>query len=282
MAVDAPRRRRLRQSKQRSTPMSLFGGHPRTPGFGARLPRGLVVAAVAAVTVVPLAASAGAAAPAPATPTAYSVFGSAAPFLWADSSRVPVGNLHVPFVVGSTDNVGLANSYAALAVPDKSNKTLSGDTIDGLACNGYDPKLCRDPFEAIAKADHKGLVPGHSEQDATFTGKDGKLPGGIHAITDCPAANCGAQFVHSTGSGAAPAGALPGYVSVGSSSASHDLSIDDKGRLVSLARSELDNVSIGPKNEVHFSSLVTTAQAIGTGAENSKDGHADLRIADFY
>ena len=158
--------------------MSLFGGHPRTPGFGARLPRGLVVAAVAAVTVVPLAASAGAAAPAPATPTAYSVFGSAAPFLWADSSRVPVGNLHVPFVVGSTDNVGLANSYAALAVPDKSNKTLSGDTIDGLACNGYDPKLCRDPFEAIAKADHKGLVPGHSEQDATFTGKDGKpLPG---------------------------------------------------------------------------------------------------------
>jgi hypothetical protein len=260
--------------------MSLFGGHPRTPGFGARLPRGLAVAALAAVTVVPLVASAAEAAP--AAPAAYSVYGSAAPLLWADSSRVPVGNLHVPFVVGSTDSVGLASSYAALAVPDKSNKTLSGDTIDGLACNGYDPKFCRDPFEAIARADHKGLVPGHSEQDATFTGKDGKFPGGIHAITDCPAANCGEQFVRSTGSGAAPAGALPGYVSVGASSATHDLSIDDKGRLVSTAVSELDNVSIGPKNEVHFSKLVTTAQAIGAGAENSKDGHPDLRITDFY
>src|SRR5437764_15152953 len=117
MAVDAPRRRRLRQSKQRSTPMSLFGGHPRTPGFGARLPRGLVVAAVAAVTVVPLAASAGAAAPAPATPTAYSVSGSAAPCLWADSSRLPAGNLRVPFVGGSTDKGVPAKPYAALAGP---------------------------------------------------------------------------------------------------------------------------------------------------------------------
>jgi hypothetical protein len=71
-------------------------------------------------------------------------------------------------------------------------------------------------------------------------------------------------------------------VSIGSSSASHDLIIDDKGKLISTATSELDNVSIGPKNEVHFSRLVTTAQALGSGAENTKDGRADLRITDFF
>ena len=247
--------------------------------LGARLPRGLAVAAVAAVTVVPFAASGAAAAPTPAAPTAYSVFGSAAPLIWADSSSVPVGNLRAPVVVGQSNNLA-AKSYAALPLPDKSNPPMSGEAINGLSCSGYD--VCKDPFTAVASVRHEGLAPGHAEQDATFTGKDGKFPGGIHAITDCPAANCGEQFVRSTGSGAAPAGALPGYVSVGSSSASHDLSIDDKGRLVSTAVSELDNVSIGPKNEVHFSKLVTTAQAIGAGAENSKDGHPDLRIADFY
>src|SRR5438552_791532 len=75
---------------------------------------------------------------------------------------------------------------------------------------------------------------------------------------------------------------LPAYASVASSSASHDLTTDDKGRLVSTALSELDNVSIGPRNEVHFSRLVTTAVAAGAGAENSKDGRADIRISDFY
>jgi hypothetical protein len=259
--------------------MSLFGGHPRAPGFGARLPRGLAVAAVAAVTVVPLAASAAAAAPAP--PAAFSVYGSAAPLVWADSSSVPVGSLHVPFVAGSTQNLGLAGSSAFLAVPDKTNKTLSGDAINGLQCAGYKDEFCKDPFTATAKAEHKGPDAGHSEQAASFTGKDGKFPGSIRAMTDCPG-DCATQLVRSVGSGAAPAGVLPGYVSVGASSATHDLSIDDKGRLVSTARSELDNVSIGPKNEVHFSSLVATAQAIGSGAENSKDGRADLRINDFY
>ena len=33
---------------------------------------------------------------------------------------------------------------------------------------------------------------------------------------------------------------------------------------------------------VQFSSLVTTAHASGTGAENTKDGRADLRITDFF
>ena len=81
--------------------MSLFGGHSRPPGFG-RLPRGLAVAAVAVVTVVPLAASAAVAAP--AAPTAYAAFGSAQPLYWASASSVPVGYLHVPFVVGKSNN----------------------------------------------------------------------------------------------------------------------------------------------------------------------------------
>ncbi|HZQ78716.1 MAG TPA: hypothetical protein VFE55_15385 [Acidimicrobiia bacterium] len=241
------------------------------------LPRGLVVAAVAAVTVVPLAASTASAAP--AAPAAYSVYSSAQPLVWADSSSVPVGDVHVPAVVGKTNPLGVASAYAALSNPDGSGKTMSGQDISGLQCAGYD--ACKDPFLMIARAGHEGDAAGHSEQSASFTGKDGKFPGNIHAVTDCPGA-CASQPVHSTGSAAGPAGALPGYVSVGSSSATQDLSMDDKGRLVSTATSELDNVSIGPKNEVHFSRLVTTAQALGAGAENSKDGRADIRIDNFY
>jgi hypothetical protein len=247
---------------------------------GTRLPRALAVAAVAVVTVIPLAASAASAAP--AAPTAYSVFGSAAPLVWADSQ--PVGNLHVPFLVGKTNNLAAASSYSSLATPDQASKTMSGDEITGLACNGYDERTqpCKDPFTMIAKGSHGPVTDGgHSEQNASFTGKDGKFPGGIRAYTDC-AGNCGPQVVRSFGIASGPAGTLPAYVSVGSSSASHDLTTDDKGRLVSTAISELDNVSIGPKNEVHFSRLVTTAVASGAGAENSKDGRADIRISDFY
>src|SRR5579884_1148434 len=268
MAVNAPRRRRLRQSKQRSTRMR-----------GSRLPRGLAVAAVAVATVMPLAASAASAAP--AAPTAYSVYSSAQPLVWADSSSVPVGDVHVPFVVGRTANLGLASATSYLAVPDQTSKTISGQDLTGLQCTGYDPQLCKDPFQAVAKAGHEGDAAGHSEQLASFTGKDGKFPGNIHAVTDCPGA-CVAQPVHSSGTAAGPAGALPGYVSIGASSATQDVSMDDKGRLVSTGISELDNVSIGPKNEVHFSRLVTTAQALGAGAENSKDGRADIRIDNFY
>src|SRR5438270_5594986 len=257
--------------------LSLFGGHPRTPGFGARLPRGLALAALAAVTVVPLAASAASAAP--AAPAAYSVYSSAEPLVWADSSSVPVADVHVPFVVGKTNPLGFADSYAGLSNPDGSGKTMSGETISGLQCSGYD--AWRDPFVMVAHVGHEGDAGGHSERSASFTGKDGKFPGNIHALTDCPG-SCASQPVHSAGNAAGPAGALPGYVSIGSSSASHDLSMDDKGRLVSTATSELDNVSIGPKNEVHFSRLVTTSQALGSGAENTKDGRADLRISDFF
>jgi hypothetical protein len=256
--------------------LTLFGGRPRTPGFGT-LSRGLAVAAIAAATVVPLAALPASAAP--AAPAAYSVYSSAQPLVWADSSSVPVGDMHVPFVVGRTANLGLANATSYLAVPDQTSKTMSGQEINGLQCTGYD--ACKDPFVMIARAGHEGDAAGHSEQAASFTGKDGKFPGNIHAVTDCPGA-CVSQPVRSTGTAAGPAGALPGYVSIGASSATQDLSMDDKGRLVSTATSELDNVSIGPKNEVHFSRLVTTAQALGAGADNSKDGRADIRIDNFY
>src|SRR5436853_6240763 len=114
VAVDAPRRGDpSRQSKQRSTPMKLGS-----------LPRGLAVAAVAAVTVVPLAASAAAAAP--AAPTAYTVYGSAAPLSWAGSSSIAVGDLHVPFVAGKSNNLAFANSNAFLADPDatETSKTM--------------------------------------------------------------------------------------------------------------------------------------------------------------
>jgi hypothetical protein len=246
-----------------------------------RLPRGLAVAAVAAVTVVPLAASAAVAAP--AAPTAYAAFGSAQPLYWASASSVPVGYLHVPFVVGRSNNAPapVANSKAYLASGDDHPETLSGEDIAGLTCNGYDEKACKDPFAPIAQANHSGPKAAHSEQQASFAGREGKYPGLIHAVTDC-GGSCGDQFIHTAGKASAPAGELTGYVSVGSSLASHDMSIDDKGRLVSNATSELKNVSIGANKEVHFSSLVTTAQAIGAGPESTKDGRADLRITDFF
>jgi hypothetical protein len=237
------------------------------------------VAALAAVTVVPFAATAASAAP--AAPTAYTVFGSAQPLVWGSSSSVPVGSLHVPFVWGKTNNLAIAKSDVKLADPDENAKPLAGETIQGLTCTGYDEKLCKDPFTPIAQAEHKGIDARHAEQIASFGGKDGKFPGRIQALTDC-GGKCGEQFVRSLGNATGPAGALPGYVSIGSSSASHDLSIDDKGRLLSTARSELANVSIGPKNEVHFSRLETVAQGFGSGAPDTKDGRADLRISDFF
>ncbi len=111
------------------------------------LPRGLAVAAIAAVTVVPLGASSAAAAP--AAPTAYAMFASAQPLVWGNpSSSAPVGDLHVPFVWGKTNNVAVAKSEAKLADPDETLKPLAGETINGLKCTGFDdPKFpCADPF----------------------------------------------------------------------------------------------------------------------------------------
>jgi len=241
------------------------------------LPRGLAVAAITAVTVVPLAATSAAAAP--AAPTAYAMFGKAEPLAWGGSSGA-VGSIHVPFVWGKTNNVAIAKSEAKLFAPDESPKPLAGDAVAGLQCVGFDEKSCKDPFVAQAQVEHAGPDARHTEKAANWPGKDGKFPGNIRAVTDC-GGNCGSQLVHSASNAAGSGGALTGYVSVGSSSASHDLTIDDKGRLVSLAKSQLDNVSIGPKSEVQFSSLVTTAQATGAGAADSKDGRADVRVNDF-
>ncbi|HVW31481.1 MAG TPA: hypothetical protein VHL53_02980 [Acidimicrobiia bacterium] len=249
--------------------------------LGARLPRALAVAAVAAVTVIPLAASSASAAP--VAPTAYTVYGSAAPLTWDGSSSLPVGDFHVPFVVGKTNNAAVASAKAYLAPPDGNPTTMSGDSINGLTCAGYPDaaKTCKDPFLPQALVSTTGVDGRHVEQAASFTGRDGKFPGSIRALNECPG-NCGVQLAHSLGSASGPAGVLPGYVSIGSSQAGFDTALDDKGRLVSTATSELDNVSIGPKNEVHFSKLVTTAQAIGAGADNTKDGRPDIRISDFY
>jgi hypothetical protein len=207
------------------------------------------------------------------------MFGKAEPLVWGGSSGA-VGSLHVPFVWGKTNNVAVAKSEAKLVPPDESPKPLAGDAIAGLQCVGFDEKSCKDPFLAQAQVEHAGPDARHAEKAATWPGKDGKSPGNIRAITDC-GGNCGPQLVHSVTNAAGSAGVLTGYVSVGSSAASHDLTIDDQGRLVALARSQLDNVSIGPKGEVQFSSLVTTAQASGAGAADSKDGRADIRINDF-
>src|SRR5438445_51797 len=163
MAVDAPRRRRLRQSKQTSTRMKL----------GARLPRALAVAAVAAVTVVPLAASAAGAAP--VAPTAYTVFGSAQPLVWGAASSLPVGDLRVPFVWGKTNNLAVASANAALSVPDgnpTTPKPMSGDSISGLTCTGYAENFCKDPFTLLDnpaelhRAELRLANAGPSEQEA--------------------------------------------------------------------------------------------------------------------
>lgn len=258
--------------------MRLFGGRPRPPGPGSPA-RGLFVVALAGLTVLPLAASPAGAAP--AAPTAYALFGSAEPLVWGGSSSAPVGALHVPFVSGKTNNLAIAKSEVRLADPDERVTPLAGETIQGLTCAGYDEKLCRDPFTPTALAEHKGIDARHAEQRASFGGKEGKFPGEIGASTHCDGA-CGQELVRSQSGALGPAGGLAGYVSIGSSKASHDLRIDDKGKLVATAVSELTNVTIGPDKEIQFSSLVTTAEGWGTGAPDTKDGKAELRITDFF
>jgi hypothetical protein len=243
------------------------------------VPRGLAVAAIAAVMVVPLAASPASAAP--AAPTAYALFGSAEPLRWMGSP--PVSDLVVPFVQGKTNHLSGARADAKLGEPDEKAATLSGDAIEGLTCTGYNEKACKDPFLAVAGADHpaRRTEALHSEQLASFTGPEGKWPGRIQALTDC-AGNCGQQLVRSQSGASGPSGKLTGYVRIGSSTANQDLNIDDKGKLLASATSELTNVSIGANNEVRFSRLLTTAHGFGTGAPNTKDGRADIRITDFF
>jgi hypothetical protein len=244
-----------------------------------RLPRGMGAAALSVLAPVLLAPSAASAAP--AAPPAYVVFASARPMFWSGSSSLPVADLRVPFVQGETNNLAAAKGSASLALPDRTVKPMSGESIQGLTCTGFEAEKCKDPFWPEALASHP-ISPdgGREDRSAFFVGKDGKFPGSIRAVTDC-SGRCGEQLVHSLAEAAGPAGALPGYISIAGSSAGQDLSIDDKGRLVGTARSELRNVVIGPRSEVRIGTLLATAQAIGAGAENSKEGRADLRASDF-
>lgn len=244
-----------------------------------RLPRGLGAAFVAALVSVPLAPSVASAAP--AAPAAYTVVTRAYPLYWAGSGGLSVNDLRVPHVFGQTNNLPLVESKAALMQPDLAAvSTISGEAAAGLSCTGFDERKCRDPFLAQAVANHNVVEGARTEQAASFTGKDGNYPGRIRALTDC-GGDCGKQLVRTVGEAAGPAGGLAGYISIGSSSAGQDVSIDDHGRLVGSARSELRDVVIGPNGEVRIGSLLATASAVGAGAANSKDGHADIRLSGF-
>ena len=52
------------------------------------------------------------------------------------ATSIAVGDLHVPFVAGKSNNLAFANSNAFLADPDatETSKTMSGEEINGLTC----------------------------------------------------------------------------------------------------------------------------------------------------
>lgn len=243
-----------------------------------RLARGLGAASLAALVSVPLVAAPASAAP--AAPAAYAALVRAYPLYWAGSGSLPVVDMRVPYVSASTSNVPVVRSQSALAQPDLNVTAMRGDSITGLACTGFDERKCTDPFVPEADIRHNVADPVHTEMVASFTGREGRFPGRVRALADC-GGDCGHQLVRTAGDAAAPAGSATGYISVGSSVASQDISLDDRGRLVGVARSELRDVVIGPKGEVRFSSLVTTANASGAGSENSKAGRSDVKVTDF-
>lgn len=242
-----------------------------------RLPRGpgAAVAALAALLLAPSPASA-----APLAPAAYTVLARAYPLFWAGSSGLPVDDFKVPYVSGVTNNLPLTEAKAALAQPDLQVTAMRGSSIDGLNCIGFEEGKCGDPFLPESEVSHVSADAGHREQVASFGGKEGKYPGSIHTLTDC-GGDCGNQLVRTLGEAAGPAGGLGGYITIGGSSASHDTAIDGAGRLTGVARSELRDAVIGPKGEIRFSSLSTTATATGLGAVNSKDGRGDIRVENF-
>ncbi len=226
-----------------------------------RLPRGLAVAAVAAVTVVPLAASS--AVGRSGRPDCVrrvrqgraSVLGQLLGLSGRQSPRA--------VRLGEDEQRSPSPSRKPkLAEPDESRQALSGrvdQRPDLQPASTRSPARTRSCREA--QVEHAGPDARHAERWPPSWGKDGKFPGQhprrhrLRRELRPPARPT--RSARPTG----PAGALAGYVSVGSSSASHDLSIDDKGRLVSRPLASSTTSRSGPKNEVHFSSLVTTAHA---------------------
>lgn len=243
-----------------------------------RLLPGLGAAGLAVLVSVPVGAGTAWAAPAP--PPAYTALAKAYPLFWSGAG-LPVGDLRVPYVSGLTNNSAVAEAHAVLAEADLKTTTMSGEEIKGLTCSGFSETDCKDPFLPHARSERlAGSEPPRIEQTASFEGKEGKFPGRIHSLVEC-GADCAKDVTRSFADASGAAGEVATYFAIGGSSVSQDLSLDDRGRLVSVARSSLTDVVIGPKGEVRFSRLTTTATAFGSGAENAKDGRADVRVENF-
>ncbi|MGH9001200.1 MAG: hypothetical protein ACRDY7_17620 [Acidimicrobiia bacterium] len=247
---------------------------------GRRLLGGLSSAAsiilVGSLVAAPTASAAG------VPPTSYTVVARAYPLYWEGSSGLSVGEkLRVPYVAGMTNNLPVAEASAAIALPDLSVTAMSGPAVEGLTCEGYEEKRCRtDAFLPEAAASHRSPDPATARQRATFGGPEGKAPGAILALNQC-GGDCGKQLVRSHANAEGPPGGIPGYISVSGSVASHDVTVDDNGRLHGVARSELRNGVIGPEGEVTFSRLTSISNASGTGADNSKGGTSTIEVTDM-
>jgi hypothetical protein len=242
-----------------------------------RLLRGLGTAGVAVLVSAPVGAGVAHAAPAP--PPAYAALARAYPLFWSGAG-LSVGDLRVPYVSVLTNNLTnstpVADADAVLTKSDLTKTTMSGEEIKGLTCTGFEETRCKDPFLPEAKSVGSARL----ERSASFEGREGKFPGRIHSLVDC-LGDCAKDVIRSSADASGAKGGVETYFTVGGSSASQDLSLDDRGRLVSLARSSLSDVAIGPSGEVRFSRLNTTASALGAGADNSKEGRADVRIENF-
>jgi hypothetical protein len=203
------------------------------------------------------------------------------PLFWDGYGGLSVEDeLRVPYVSGLTNHAPISRAEAVLALPDLSTKTLSGEQIHGLTCKGYTEKRCADPFLPEATASHSSVDPVNARQEASFGGRDNKWPGHIDALNSCDG-DCGNQLVRTMSEAVAPPGLIPGMISIGSQLARQDVTVDDSGRVVGVATSELRDVAIGPEGEVTFSRLTSTARAVGAGADNAKDGHASVSVADM-
>ena len=243
-----------------------------------RLLGGLSTASALTLASFCLAPASGAA---PTPPASYAAVARAYPLFWDGYGGLSVEDeLRVPYVSGLTNHAPISRAEAVLALPDLSTKTLSGEQIHGLTCKGYTEKRCADPFLPEATANHSSVDPVNARQEAAFGGLDNKWPGRIEALNSCDG-DCGNQLVRTMSEAVAPPGAIPNMISIGSQLARQDVTVDESGRVAGVATSELRDVVIGPEGEVTFSRLTSTARAVGAGADNAKDGHSTVSVADM-
>ena len=242
-----------------------------------RLLPGLGIAGLAVLVSLPVGAGVASAASAP--PPAYYALANGFPLAWSGAG-LSVGDLRVPLVSGRTDNTPVADANAALVLSDLKAATMSGEEVKGLTCAGFDEANCKAPFLPYARSERLGAdPPPRVERTASFTGKDDKFPGRIHSLVEC--GDCAKDVTRSFAEATGASGGVETYFTIGGSSASQDLSLDDRGRVVSVARSSLSDVVIGPKGEVRFSRLNAIATAFGSGADNAKDGRAEVKVENF-